>query len=128
MATNFIPDSRLNNNESSDMKLEKTSVADLSLLKRNTQTVVTDSPENMNLVFALESPVETEINEYVLIFKAGENTNVEISAPSGYALNWSDGEPTWTTGKLYEINFLSLEKEINTNKVIGVLFKEYTEE
>lgn len=104
-----------------------TTTAEFSELEAGKMTVITDSPATMSLVFSLSQPSETKKSEYVLIFKAGETTSVTITAPNGYVFNWADGEPTWTAGNLYEINFLSLEKAINENKVIGVLYKEYTE-
>lgn len=107
--------------------IEFITTSGLTELKKGTLTVVTDSPAQMALEFGFENPSEIYQSEYVLVFRAGETTTLTMTMPDGYALTWADGEPEWTAGALYEINFLSLEKAINENKIIGALYKEYTE-
>lgn len=108
--------------------IDSKTTAQATSLQANHTTVISDSPATMNLAFTLADVSSTVDTEWRLIFVAGTTTTMAVTAPTGYVLNWADGEPTWTAGTLYEISFASLEKPITSGgaKVIGVLFKEYT--
>ena len=133
MSRDFVPPSRFawgrdeEEGTSGALKIKRTSTADFTKLDLNTKTVITDSPDDMELVFTLESPSDTVESRYKLTFIAGENTSMVITPPAGYVLDWENGEPEWTAGVMYELLFISLEKAFNAGKVISVMYASFEE-
>lgn len=74
-------------------------------LKNYDTTVLPGTPTAV----AVTLPTPSAGNDYLvgLIFKAGASMTFSDTAPTGYAIKW-DSNPTWTSGKVYEIIYRCL--------------------
>lgn len=117
-------DSELQFKAPNNFKIAKKKTSEFNTLQKNITTVITDNPSPMVLSFSLEIPSDTEFSEYILIFKATEDTLIVITPPTDYSLNWTSAEPEWENGKVYMIYFKSLEKGKSTKKIIAISAEE----
>lgn len=85
------------------------------VLKNNDTTVITGTPTNINVT--LPQPVQG--NEYICgcNFIAGSNVSFSDAVEGSCIIKWSK-EPTWTTGKLYEIIYRCLWLKNSDGKII----------
>ena len=83
----------------------------------NTSVRHTGTPATINLT--LGTPETEKESEYRLTFVAGASTSLNVTAPTGYTVVYPDGQPTFTSGKVYELSFMAI-----TNDKISCLYKE----
>lgn len=55
-------------------------------------------------------------SEWYVSFTAGANCSISFTYPTGYPIKWKDGTPSFTQGKVYEIDFL-----LQYGQLIGIV-------
>lgn len=55
-------------------------------------------------------------SEWYVSFTAGANCSISFTYPTGYPIKWKDGTPSFTQGKVYEIDFL-----LQYGQIIGIV-------